>query len=95
MIEQPNYHEPSMHFDLYSVTVVENTWHVMQMFRNLSWLSAELLAGVEHTDFCASFEHTGWLGTCPEWHGFKPVVTVPRGERLDLDHIDFLMESIS
>jgi len=92
--EQPNYHEPVLTFDQYSVKLINKNWHVYQMFKDISWLSAEALAGVEHTLFCQSFEHTGWCGTCPEWAGFKPIVTVPRGEKLDLDHIEFLMEQI-
>jgi hypothetical protein len=94
MNNQPSHYEPILHFDLYSVKWIKDGWHVTQMFKNLSWLSAEMLSGAEHLDFCASLERTGWLGTCPEWHGFKPVVTVPRGEQLDIDHIDFILEQM-
>lgn len=94
MTEQPQYHEPTLLFDQYSVKLVDRDWHVYQMFKAVSWLSAEMLAGVEHELFCSSLEHTGWCGTCPEWAGFKPVVTVPRGELLDIEHIEFLMEEV-
>lgn len=94
MSPQPNYMEPLLHFDLYSITMVDNEVHVVQMFKNLSWLAAELVAGVTNADFCQSIEYTGWLGTCPEWHKFQPIVAVPRGEQLDLDHIDFILECI-
>jgi len=92
MTMQPQYHEPNVHFDLYSVRHINGEWHVIQLFKNLSWLSAEMLAGVEHSDFCLSFEYTGWLGTCPEWCSFKPIVTVPRGTSLTVDQAEFILE---
>jgi hypothetical protein len=91
---QPEYREPLQRFDVYSIVYKDKEWQLFQMFKDLSWLSAELVAGVDQIDFCRSIEYTGWLGTCPEWCGFKPVVTVPRGEKLDLDHIEFVFESI-
>jgi hypothetical protein len=96
MTEQPNYYEPLLRFDQYTVVWKKSDgWHVTQLFKNLSWLSAEMVAGVEHIDFCMSMEHTGWLGTCPQWCGFKPVVTIPRGESLIPHHLDFIMECIT
>ena len=94
-MEQPDYLEPLLHFDQYSVKRVDGEWHVYQMFKNLSWLGAEIVAGVEHIDFCTSIEHTGWIGSCPEWAGFRPVVTIPRGDKLDIDQMAFMMEEIS
>ena len=95
MNNQPEYHEPLLYFDQYTVVWKEDQWQVIQMFKNLSWLAAELTAGCEATDFCTSIERSGWLGTCPQWNRFKPVVTVPRGESLDLDHIDFIMGALT
>jgi hypothetical protein len=89
---QPEYHESIILFDQYSVKMIGEHWHVYQMFKGISWLSAEALSGVEHFEFCRSFEHTGWLGTCPEWCENKPIVTIPRGEKLCLEHIEFLLE---
>jgi hypothetical protein len=94
MNEQPDYFEPILRFDLYSIVFKDKEWHVMQLFKNLSWLADEIVSGTDHVDFCKSVEYTGWVGTCPEWCGFKPVVTVPRGDHLDLEHIEFICEAI-
>jgi hypothetical protein len=92
MIANMEQHTP--HFDLYSVAWIDGEWHVLQIFKNLSWLSAQIVAGVEQIDFCQSIEYTGWLGTRPDWCGYKPIVTVPRGGVLDVDQVEFILESI-
>jgi hypothetical protein len=92
--KQPNYHEPVLKFDQYSVKWEENGWVMYQLFKGVSWLAAEITAGTNHFDFCQSVEHTGWCGTCPEWTGWKPIVTIPMGEKIDIEHLDFILESM-
>jgi hypothetical protein len=93
--EQPHYYEPLLRFDMYSVVWKDGEWQLVQMFKDMSWLAAEIVAGVEHSDFTQSIEHTGWLGSCPEWCGFKPVITVPRGDTLGLDQLNFAVEILN
>ena len=91
---QPDYHEPKERFDLYSVINIRGEWHAVQIFKDLSWLAAECIAGIDQADFCQSIEFTGWVGSCPEWCGFRPIVTVPRGDKLKYDHAAFLVDYV-
>jgi hypothetical protein len=83
-----------LRFDQYSIKLMGTHWTTYQMFRDVPMLVAEALVGVEPELFHQSLEYNGWCGTCPEWAGFKPVVTVQSGDKLDFDHITFLLEQI-
>ena len=91
---QPDYYEPVMRFDLYSVVFKAGEWHRVQMFKGLSWLAAEVLAGVDEIEFCRSMENTGWIGTCPEWYGYMPVVAIPSGTSMGVDQVEFVLEEV-
>ena len=93
-MNQPLYYEPILRFDLYTAIRDDGGWAVKQMFKNLSFIAAEVLAGVEHEDFCTSFENTGWIGTCPAWTEGRPIITLPRGCLLTTEHLGFIMEAV-
>lgn len=92
-----DYHDDQefLRFDQYSVVMKEGEFHVMQILKDLDLNSAAITAGVEQDDFVESVTQTGWCGTCPEWTGYRPVVTLPRGGLLALDQLGFMMEAIT
>lgn len=93
MVER-HYYEPLLRFDMYAPVWRRNKWELERMFTDMSHLGAQIVAGIELTDFIQSIEQTGWVGSCPEWYGFKPIITVPRGDKLDADHLEFAVESL-
>lgn len=97
MIVKNSYHEDDefLRFDQYSVVHKQGIHHVVQILKDLSLTGAVITAGVEQGDFIESISETGWCGSCPEWTNYRPVVTLPRGGDLRLDHLDFMMESLS
>jgi hypothetical protein len=83
-----------LRFDLYSLINLDGQIHVDQMLKDLSLLSAAIMAGIEEDDFIVSVSNTGWVGTRPEWNGYLPIVTLPRGSILALDQLGFMLESL-
>jgi len=81
-------------FDLYSVIQRGRDFHVIQLSKGVPMVVAQVLAGVNGHDFVESVANTGWVGTCPQWGKRLPIVTLPRGERLGVDQLDFMMESL-
>jgi len=84
-----------LRFDSYSVILVGNDYHVAQIGKNLNLMAAQILAGIEETDFIESVTQTGWVGSCPQWTEYMPIVTIPHKGRLALDQLGFMMESMS
>ena len=83
-----------LRFDMYSVVICDGEFHVAQLLKDMSLFTASVVAGVTQDDFVESVAHTGWCGTCPEWTGHKPIVTIPRGASLALEQLGFMMESL-
>lgn len=76
--------------------VVRNIdYHVVQLAKDVPTFLAQILAGVDGQDFTESVTNTGWVGTCPQWRNFLPVVTVPKDELLGVDQLDFMMDEIA
>jgi hypothetical protein len=85
-----------LRFDQYSVTAEANgDFYVEQILKDLDLMAASIMAGVTEQDFIQSVSNTGWCGTLPEWTGWLPVVTVPRGAILALDQLGFMLESLA
>ena len=95
MIVKHTYHQDDefLRFDQYSVVMRAGALHVVQILKDLSLVGAAITAGVDEDDFVQSISETGWCGTCPEWTQYRPIVTLPRGGTLALDHLGFMMES--
>jgi|KBSSwiStaDraftv2_1062776.scaffolds.fasta_scaffold145562_4 hypothetical protein len=83
-----------LRFDQYSVVYRHDEFHVEQILKDLDLMAASIMAGVEEDDFIQSVANTGWCGTRPEWVGWLPIVTVPRGAILALDQLGFMLESL-
>jgi len=81
-------------FDLYSVVMRGRDFHVIQLSKGVPMVVAQILAGVNGHDFVESVINTGWVGTCPGWGRHLPIVTLPKGERLGAEQLDFMMESL-
>jgi len=82
-------------FDLYSVVIKGKDYHVVQLSKGVPMVVAQILAGVTQHDFVTSVTNTGWVGTCPQWGKHLPIVTLPKGERLGPDQLDFMLESLT
>jgi len=83
-----------LRFDLYSVVKRDREFHVIQLSKGVPIVVAQILAGVNNHDFVESVANEGWVGTCPSWRGFMPMVAMPKGDRLGMDQLDFMMESL-
>jgi len=83
-----------LRFDLYSVVKRDREFHVIQLSKGVPIVVAQILAGVNNHDFVESVANEGWVGTCPQWRGFMPMVAMPKGDRLGMDQLDFMMESL-
>ena len=81
-----------LRFDVYTVFPSEDDFLVTQFGTNLPLIGAVALAGVHEHDFQQSVEHTGWVGTCPDWTYCLPVVTVPHQIRLGMEQLQFIAE---
>jgi hypothetical protein len=82
-------------FDMYSVVIRGKDYHVVQLSKGVPMVVAQVLAGVNGQDFTQSVINTGWVGTCPGWGKHLPIVALPRGERLGVDQLDFMLESLT
>ena len=83
-----------LRFDLYSVIEKENEYHVIQLSKGVPIVVAQILAGVTNQDFVESVANEGWVGTCPQWRKYLPMVVLPKGQRLGMDQLEFMMEEI-
>jgi len=83
-----------LRFDLYSVVQRDRDFHVVQLSKGVPMVVAQILAGVSGHDFVESVTNTGWVGTCPCWGKHLPIVTLPKGERLGTEQLDFMLESL-
>ena len=83
-----------LRFDLYSVVRKGVDYHVIQLSKGVPTVVAQILAGVTNQDFVESVSNEGWVGSCPQWHHFMPIVTVPKGYRLGTDQLEFLIDSL-
>lgn len=81
-------------FDLYSVVMKDKEYRVIQLSKGVPIVVAQILAGVNGHDFVESVSNEGWVGTCPEWRNFMPIVTVPKGELLGQDQLAFMLDSV-
>jgi hypothetical protein len=81
-------------FDLYSVVMRNNEYGVIQLSKGVPIIVAQILAGVTNRDFVESVVNEGWVGTCPQWRNYMPMVALPRGELLGMDQLEFMLESI-
>jgi len=81
-------------FDQYSVQPSKVGLQVVQLISNIDFVFAAVLAEVIQDDFEQSVFHTGWVGTCPYWLKYMPVVTIPQGDLLGEEHLDFMIESL-
>ena len=85
---------PGVTFDQYSALKEDGGYDVFCLLSNLSLLSATIMAGIDERDFIESVERSGWVGTCPQWIGYLPVVTLPSGDNLSPEQLGFMMETI-
>jgi len=90
--------DEQIRFDMYSAMIVRQygraRFEVVQIIENVSLLCAVIMADVDERDFVESVANDGWVGTCPHWAGRLPVVTLPVGDKLDMDHLEFMVESL-
>jgi hypothetical protein len=86
--------DDALKFDQYSVRPAKTGMEVVQLLTNVDLVFAVAMAEVTQEDFEQSIIHTGWVGTCPSWLKNLPVVTLPKGEQLGMDHLDFILESL-
>jgi len=83
-----------MKFDQYSVRPsAHGGYSVVQLVSNIDVMFAAIMAGVTADDFEQSITNTGWVGSCPDWLDL-PIVTLPQGELLGMNHLDFMLETI-
>jgi hypothetical protein len=82
-------------FDLYTVKKSDTGMELVELLVNVDLMFAVVSAGIDQHEFERSMTNTGWVGTCPGYTKYMPIVTVPHGEKLGLDHLDFMMESIT
>lgn len=83
-----------LRFDIYSVAIKGNDFHVVQLSKGVPTIVAQILAGVTHDDFVNSVVNTGWVGTCPQWSRHLPMVVMPKGEHLGTDQLQFMLEEM-
>jgi hypothetical protein len=87
--------EAALRFDIYIVKVVEGEWGVQLLCSDTPLIAAKAIAGVSDQDFIESVANEGWVGTCPQWADFLPVVTTAHGSGLGLDQLAFMLESVN
>lgn len=84
-----------LRFDLYSVKKNLGTdYAVVRLVSNVTATFAAIIAGTDWEDFQQSIIHTGWLGTCPDWHSNLPIVTMPGGDLLGVEQLEFMLEQV-
>ena len=86
--------ENAPRFDQYSVRPSKRGMQVVKLIMGVDFVFAAVMAGVTQEEFEQSITHTGWVGTCPDWLKFMPMITVPENERLGMDHLDFMVEAL-
>jgi hypothetical protein len=84
--------EDALRFDQYSVRPSLMGMKVIRLMENVDHVFAAVLAEVTQDEFEQSITHTGWVGSSPDWLRNMPVVTVPKGDLLSVDHLDFMLE---
>lgn len=87
--------EAALRFDVYVVVSEHGELGVRKLCSDAGLIAAKAMAGVSDTDFIESVANEGWVGTCPEWTGFLPVVTTPTDSGLGLDQLEFILEHAS
>jgi hypothetical protein len=83
--------EAALRFDVYVVVSEHGELDVRKLCSDAGLIAAKAMAGVDDHDFIESVANEGWVGTCPEWTGFLPVVTTPCGAGLGLDQLEFIL----
>jgi len=84
--------EDALRFDQYSVQPSKHGMQVIQLMKDVGFIFAVITAGISQREFEQSMEYTGWVGSCPGWLRHMPVVTVPKDQLLNVDHLDFIVE---
>lgn len=87
--------EDSPRFDQYLVRPAGNgDYTVVRLISNVDLMFAVIMAGITEEEFEQSVINTGWVGSCPIWLHGMPVVTMPGGDKLGVDQLEFMLESV-